>query len=213
MLEFADRDVRLARAEETGAGMFLQAMSDPEASKPSTPWFDSELSLYQRARLLVKYQSDMRKSAEGILSFTRVLLLAKRKLTESAFISTELRDSLFASLGLCCPLLMQVLCDLRDSTSSAQADDSANTRDLALGLIDLELVNLRTFADELMQSELNENSVQKQIRSLPTAERADKILRYESHIQRQLYRAMHELERLQRRRKGEFVPPPLARLG
>jgi hypothetical protein len=34
--------------------------------------------------------------------------------------------------------------------------------------------------------------------------------RYETMIERKLYRAMHELERLQRKRLGEDVPPPLA---
>ena len=35
------------------------------------------------------------------------------------------------------------------------------------------------------------------------------ILRYETTIDRQLYRAIHELERLQRRRLGDAVPPPI----
>jgi len=37
----------------------------------------------------------------------------------------------------------------------------------------------------------------------------DKIIRYEAHIERTLYRAMHQLERVQRSRSGEVVPPPL----
>jgi hypothetical protein len=45
--------------------------------------------------------------------------------------------------------------------------------------------------------------------SLPPADATDKVLRYEAHLDRQLYRAMDELERLQRRRRGENVPPPL----
>jgi hypothetical protein len=44
--------------------------------------------------------------------------------------------------------------------------------------------------------------------SLPQADATDKLLRYEAHLDRQLYRAMDELERLQRRRRGETVPPP-----
>src|SRR5439155_26877057 len=45
--------------------------------------------------------------------------------------------------------------------------------------------------------------------SLPPADATDKLLRYEAHLDRQLYRAMDQLERLQRQRKGEKVPPPL----
>ena len=45
---------------------------------------------------------------------------------------------------------------------------------------------------------------------LPSAATLDKILRYESALERQIYRAIHELERAQRRRLGEVVPAPLA---
>ena len=38
----------------------------------------------------------------------------------------------------------------------------------------------------------------------------DKLNRYETKIERQMYKAIHELERMQRSRRGENVPPPLA---
>jgi hypothetical protein len=44
---------------------------------------------------------------------------------------------------------------------------------------------------------------------LPSAATLDKILRYETTLKRQMDRAMHQLERLQRMRKGEEVPVPL----
>jgi hypothetical protein len=44
---------------------------------------------------------------------------------------------------------------------------------------------------------------------LPSPEVLDKILRYEAALERQLYRAMNQLERLQRRRQGENIPAPL----
>ena len=34
-------------------------------------------------------------------------------------------------------------------------------------------------------------------------------MRYETTLERQLYRAMNQLERVQRRRQGDVVPPPL----
>ncbi len=37
----------------------------------------------------------------------------------------------------------------------------------------------------------------------------DKIIRYEASLDRQLYKAITQLERLQRRRKGEDLPPPV----
>ncbi len=44
---------------------------------------------------------------------------------------------------------------------------------------------------------------------LPSAEVLQKIMRYEGALDRQLYRAMNQLERLQRRREGEKVAAPL----
>jgi len=37
----------------------------------------------------------------------------------------------------------------------------------------------------------------------------DGVIRYGSYVEKQLYRAIKELERLQRQRKGENAPPPL----
>jgi hypothetical protein len=44
---------------------------------------------------------------------------------------------------------------------------------------------------------------------LPPPDATEKIQRYEAHLDRQFYRAMDELERLQRRRRGEAVPLPV----
>ena len=40
----------------------------------------------------------------------------------------------------------------------------------------------------------------------------DTLLRYEAASERQLYQAIDQLERLQRQRAGDYVPPP-AKLG
>ncbi len=46
--------------------------------------------------------------------------------------------------------------------------------------------------------------------SLPaTGHDLDKIIRYEASLDRQLYKAINQLERLQRRRKGEDLPAPV----
>ena len=47
-------------------------------------------------------------------------------------------------------------------------------------------------------------------RLLPDEKTLEKIARYEAHLSRQLYQAMHELEALQAKRAGEAAP--LARL-
>jgi uncharacterized membrane protein YccC len=45
-------------------------------------------------------------------------------------------------------------------------------------------------------------------RLLPGDGRDERIAKYERHLHNLLTSALHELERLQARREGEFVPPP-----
>ena len=45
---------------------------------------------------------------------------------------------------------------------------------------------------------------------MPSIEVLDKIMPCETKPERQLYRAMNQLECLQRRRLGKAVPPPLS---
>jgi hypothetical protein len=45
---------------------------------------------------------------------------------------------------------------------------------------------------------------------LPEEGALDRIIRYEAHLSRQMLQAMHTLERLQKTRAGESVPPPAA---
>ena len=47
------------------------------------------------------------------------------------------------------------------------------------------------------------------VRSIPAPQDALLLSRYETRLERQIYRALTALERLQRLRAGEFVPPPL----
>jgi hypothetical protein len=46
--------------------------------------------------------------------------------------------------------------------------------------------------------------------AIPDRDALDRILRYETAIERNLGRALNRLERLQRRRKGEPIPPPVS---
>jgi hypothetical protein len=49
----------------------------------------------------------------------------------------------------------------------------------------------------------------KKLGSIPTKDKLDRLLRYEGAIERQLYKAMNQLERLQRMRSGDNVPVPV----
>ena len=63
---------------------------------------------------------------------------------------------------------------------------------------------------QVEKREEKEEEAQQDASVLPPAEKLDKILRYETALDRQFYRAMAQLERLQRMRSGEQVPPPFS---
>jgi CRISPR/Cas system-associated endonuclease Cas1 len=51
--------------------------------------------------------------------------------------------------------------------------------------------------------------VAKKLGNIPSRHELDRLLRYEGAIERQLYKALNQLERIQRLRAGDNVPPPL----
>jgi hypothetical protein len=66
------------------------------------------------------------------------------------------------------------------------------------------------FLEELRQSRnssVREIAIAQHV--IPNSNALDKILRYETAIERQLSRSVDRLERMQRRRQGEMIPPPV----
>ena len=65
---------------------------------------------------------------------------------------------------------------------------------------------------ELEKQEKNNRfrlQVIKKLGNIPSKDELDRLLRYEGAIERQLYKALNQLERLQRLRAGDSVPPPV----
>ena len=75
--------------------------------------------------------------------------------------------------------------------------------------IDIQLNRISAFKEYALEREKLAGDAEARSFSLPPVDATDKLLRYEAHLDRQLYRAMDQLERLQRQRRGERVPPPL----
>ena len=61
------------------------------------------------------------------------------------------------------------------------------------------------------ENQKNELKLQvlKKLGNIPHKEELDRLLRYESAIERQFYKALNQLERMQRLRSGDNVPPPV----
>ena len=81
--------------------------------------------------------------------------------------------------------------------------------DVVIKFIDLRLKELESLKQDTLERAKLEQEAEARSLSLPAEDATDKLLRYEAHLDRKLYRATDQLERLQRQRKREKVPPPL----
>jgi len=81
---------------------------------------------------------------------------------------------------------------------------------IMLDLIDTELKTMEEFSEAFRDKEKNELEATKLSMALPEKIILDKNLRYETTIERQFYKALHELIRLQSARKGNNPPAPIA---
>jgi hypothetical protein len=79
-----------------------------------------------------------------------------------------------------------------------------------LAYIDEKLDFISWHKPECEEHEEKQEEARQAAAVLPSIEVLDKIMRYDTKLERQLHRAMNQLERLQRRRLGEAVPPPVA---
>jgi len=95
-------------------------------------------------------------------------------------------------------------------TLEALAAAAGTTTD---ALVAEDLNRLRTKVQEAREEEREARGRVDRLRrsrTLPEEGVLDKVTRYESHLERSLFKALHELQRLQAARKGGFVPPPAA---
>jgi hypothetical protein len=79
----------------------------------------------------------------------------------------------------------------------------------ALAHLNRELRSLGWRKGACVEQEAAEGEARDAAAVLPSLAVLDKIMRYETKLERQMYRAMSQLERLQRMRQGEAVPPPV----
>jgi hypothetical protein len=101
---------------------------------------------------------------------------------------------------------------VRLSQNSEGADDAAQRAEAkkeALAFVDRELRMVQWAQTDCEKREAAEEEARQAAAVLPSPQVLDKIMRYETTLQRQLYRALAQLERMQRMRQGEAVPAPM----
>ena len=74
--------------------------------------------------------------------------------------------------------------------------------------IEIRKVDISTLNNDKRKNQLRLQVIQK-LGNVPSKEELDRLLRYEGAIERQFYKALHQLERLQRLRAGDHIPAPV----
>ena len=83
-------------------------------------------------------------------------------------------------------------------------------RNETLAFLDREINSLQWSRERCVEDEEHDQESRQAAAVLPSGEILEKILRYETKLERQLFRAMAQLERVQRMRRGEAIPAPLS---
>jgi hypothetical protein len=75
--------------------------------------------------------------------------------------------------------------------------------------VNAEIQRLERFRKEYTKVSASKLELESLRRSIPEGPQLDRLLRYESAILREIDRTLNQLERLQRMRLGQLVPPPI----
>jgi hypothetical protein len=179
---------------------------------------DQQVSSMDRWSALQATQTALRSHEFGLSYLRELLQKAKSEIASDGCISEELRLTIYSVCFLWDNnLARHCLCAgppiaklVKDRPSKKIADELTNEdRAAVVAMIDNRLEMISNFGAIATVREKLARDAEARSFSLPPADATDKLLRYESHLDKQLYRAIDELERLQRQRRGENVPPPL----
>ena len=156
-------------------------------------------------------QSNLREHLSGLEYLIALLRGAKSEIQSDGYLSEKLRKKIFSAFcfwdygfALGCLSAGPARAGMKDPASNTETSNAD-----VVAIIENRLERLGALKEYVFEREKLAEDAEARSFSLPSADATDKMLRYEAHVDRQLYRAMDQLERLQRRRKGENVPPPL----
>jgi hypothetical protein len=150
---------------------------------------------------------------------------AEKEIEASGAISPELKEKIFVGLPAFREIWSRVETFVMQRMEHVIADEigvsprilrkhlakspdwhSKTARAIALATTKLAIKSIETGIKQAFEAAKNSAY---DLRAIPNTTALDNVLRYEASIQRELSRAYDRLERLQRQRKGEPIPPPL----
>jgi len=176
---------------------------------------------HERGRDMDPHRARTRALAEGgkatalgmyylrhILQATRQTILTEGRVTNAAMGRVDEAFDEPNTVAVALRRIRQKLWDERDETTTDEAVQ-VKEKELVLGFLEKELARCEDRLPEIEERERYERRAREAAAFLPAEKVVEKILRYETSLERQLYRAINQLERVQRMRNGEAVPPPL----
>lgn len=178
---------------------------------------DQNVSTADRWSAMQVTQTNLRGHRSGLESLSALLEIAKSKIAIDGYMSEKIRKKIFLEFCFCdywfaftCLHAGPPEAKKEGVPSEKGGEKQIETKSADLvALIERQLEKIGMFKEYALVREDLELDAEARSFSLPSVDATDKLLRYESHLDRQLYRAMDQLERLQRQRRGENVPPPL----
>jgi hypothetical protein len=178
---------------------------------------DQKLSTMYRWPDIEVAQRNLRGHYSGLAYLGALLSEAKSEIANDGYISEKTRNMILHAFYFWdCEFAVRCFhagppeAKAEDRPSEEVVDrETAKERAMVVAFIDSRLGMLSRFEGEAREREELALDADARSFSLPPVDATDKLLRYEAHLDRQLYRAMDQLERLQRQRRGEHVPPPL----
>ncbi|HTS16386.1 MAG TPA: hypothetical protein VMP11_02325 [Verrucomicrobiae bacterium] len=179
---------------------------------------------------LARDRGDLKSSGDGMMYVAEVLRRARGRVETEGELTNEALTYASACLGEPMQWLITELNEAAKDSSQASEDESegmagespaanpavdgeagkAERKARVLAILERELRRCERDLPALQEEERQEEQARLDAAVLPTPEALQKILRYEAMLERQFYRAMNQLERLQRARRGEEVKPPVA---
>jgi len=218
-----DRAVR--DSNEGNLDLALSAM-DLSSLYRATNQADQQVSTRGRWSRMQAAESDLRRHRSSLAYVGALLLEAKSEMASYGYLSQTNLNRILDAFGLT-DCLFALVCmhagarktktenPLSEKVADQQTDEKVDQETNETLIVAAKVLiddRLETISKEMeYATEREKLALDAEMRSfsLPPAEATDKLLRYEAHLDRQLYRAMDQLERLQRQRQGENVPPPL----
>lgn len=186
---------------------------------------NDELAFQMRGSLFTKNEispdlareraSKLKKTSAGIAAALQLLEMVERCASLDGYFGSEYDDKVF-NVFADDPYFYGFLLSQNKALRSAELNAATRDESISdvfatispLSLIRAKIKDLSARQKETIRTEALEAEQLRRSLNLPSSAKSEKILRYETTIQRQLYKAMDQLERLQRQRQGEYVPPP-----